>query len=177
MKRFEKLMRSAATIIILLAAAIPCTAGDSYRGRKSMGIYGGYATGSESAVAGIYFNYRFARSFILAPSADYVFRHSDEDGFNIDLNALVPFAVNSAGTVSLYPIGGIGYSAFNDRHSDILLRTTDDSRHRTDRFGLNVGGGAEWLVSPTLRLSFEGKWRWRTDYSTGLLTLSIGYMF
>lgn len=166
-----------ATVVLLVATVLPSFAGGTLRGRKSMGIYGGYATRSESGVAGIYFNYRFSQCFMLAPSADYVFRHIDEDGFNIDLNAFVPFAVNSAQTVSLYPIGGVGYSAINRRSGDSLMLTTADSRHRVDRFGLNVGTGAEWLVSPTLRLAFEGKWRWRTDYSSGLFTLSIGYVF
>ncbi len=71
----------------------------------------------------------------------------------------------------------MGYSSFNRRDIDHPERSSTDSRHRYDRLGINLGGGLEYFASPTLRLALEGKWRGRTDYSTGIIALSIGYRF
>lgn len=142
-----------------------------------MGLYGGYTTRNESAVAGLYFQYRFAKYFLLAPQADYAFRNKGEDAFTIDLNAHIPVALNATETVNFYPLAGVGYSVINRRRDDVLLRTTADNRHRTDRFGLNVGGGLEYFATPTLRLAAEARWRWRTDYSTAIISVAIGYRF
>ena len=161
-----KLSRWMATVVLLVATVLPSFAGGTLRGRKSMGIYGGYATRSESGVAGIYFNYRFSQCFMLAPSADYVFRHIDEDGFNIDLNAFVPFAVNSAQTVSLYPIGGVGYSAINRRSGSPHYRSPCSSRQSRRQYR------PRRPKSMTTRRRSNGS-RWRTGRGTSLPTGTI----
>lgn len=175
MTRIKTIIMSA--LVAAMASTIPASAASPYRGEKSMGIYAGYATRNESATAGIYFQYRFARCFRIAPSAGYDFRHKGEDVMTIDLDFHTPFALNQAGSVNIYPIAGVGYSSFNRRDIDHPERSSTDSRHRYDRLGINLGGGLEYFASPTLRLALEGKWRGRTDYSTGIIALSIGYRF
>lgn len=170
------------SVIIALLAAIalvaPADASSPYRGQKSMGLFGGYTTRNESADAGIFFQYRFAKSFRIAPSAGYDFRNRGEDAFTINLDFHMPFALNQEETVNFYPLAGVGYSVFSRKESESLLReAATDNRHRTDRFGTNLGGGIEYFASSTLRLAFEAQWRWRTDYSTGLFNVSIGYRF
>lgn len=174
----KTIFRIAAISAVLLAGcASSLHASDTYRGQKSMGLYGGFSTRNESGLAGIGFTYRFARCFTLAPSVDYTFRHKGEDNFNIDLNAHIPISVSSGDRVNIYPLAGVGYTSVSIRNRDHLLRTTNDNRHRADRFGLNIGGGVEWMATTSLRLALEGKWRWRSDYSTAPFTLGISYMF
>ncbi len=165
-------------IAMLFVSVIPLQAASPYRGQKTMGLYGGYMSRNESASAGIFFQYRFARSFRIAPSAGYDFRHNGQDAFSIDLDFHTPFSFGSNDAFSFYPIAGIGYSKICiDRVDNILARASVENRQRYDRLGVNLGGGVEYMVSPTLRLAFEAKWRERTDYSSGLFAVSIGYRF
>ncbi|MCM1028952.1 MAG: porin family protein [Pseudoflavonifractor sp.] len=178
MTSFKTFIQIPLIIIMMIAMSLPAAAeGNSVRGQKSMGLYGGYSTRAESGVAGLYFNYRFSQCFRLSPSADYTFRNRGEDAFNINLDAQVPLALDVAGRINFYPLAGVGYSVFNRKEKEMMLRKTTDNSHRTDRFGLNVGAGLEYFVSPTLRLALEGKWRWRTDFSTGIFNITIGYRF
>ena len=163
--------------IIVITAALPSVAADSYRGEKTMGIYGGYTTRNSSATAGIFFQYRFGKYLRIAPSAGYDFRNEGEDAFNIDLDIHVPVALNSRGSVNIYPIAGLGYANISRREDSRIARSSSDSRQSFDRFGVNLGGGLEYFASPTLRLALEGKWRGRHDYPTGIFSVSIGYRF
>lgn len=165
--------RTALTFIIILCSLIPLSA---QRGEKSAGIRAGYNSCTESAVAGIYFQYRFSEHIRIAPDIDYVFKHNNVDAFAFDCNMHFPFALGTSG-INLYPIGGISYSCWNIRHISPDLNNTDDVTTRSNKFGLNAGGGLEWYATPTLKVSAEGKYRWIDDFDSGVFSLSIGYIF
>lgn len=170
-------LRYAVVAIVGLLAYVTAYGSSPYRGQKSVGVYAGYVTRNESAAAGIYFQYRFARCFRIAPSAGYIFRHRGEDAFAIDLDFHAPFAVGGGDRVNIYPVAGIGYSGIGIKGEGADPRAAVDTRHRVDRIGINLGAGIECFASPTLRLALEGKWRGRSDYPTGIFTMSIGYRF
>lgn len=175
MTRLKYIIIAVATLVVSI---LPVRAASPYRGEKTMGLYGGYVSRNESASAGIFFQYRFARSFRIAPSAGYEFRHNGQDAVTIDLDFHTPFAIGGNDAVNIYPLAGVGYSKISVSGGDDLKRESRNSaRQRSDRLGINLGGGVEYFASPTLRLAFEAKWRGRTDYSTGLFSLSIGYRF
>lgn len=144
---------------------------------KTFGIYGGYTSRNESALAGVNFTYRFSRYVRIAPSADYTFRHHGDDAFDISLNYHAPFAVDATGRFNIYPVAGVGYSEWNRNYVDMTVRNNTDVRKRTDRFGINLGGGIEYFATPTMRISAEAIWRARKDFSSGIFTLSLGYVF
>ena len=170
MKLPTKIQRIATVALFAAASLLPAAAQAEGRGQKTFGIYGGYNTRNESALAGVRFTYRFAEHLRLAPSIDYTFRNNGNDAYNLSLDCHVPFALTPSGRLNVYPIAGIGYSEWS-RPSQ-----TDD-RERTGRLGLNVGGGVECFVTPTLRLAAEGAWRWRKDFPAGTITMSIAYVF
>lgn len=166
-------------ILITLAAVLAiCTSarGDGIeRGQKTFGVRAGYATVSRAPMAGIEFSYAFSPHFVLAPNIDYVFRHNNLDGllFNIDYNG--PWCLSHDGRLYFYHILGINYASWSTRETD--ESDTDDVTTRFNRVGLDFGAGFSLYVTPTLRLSLQGKFNWIKNYNTGLFNLGISYVF
>jgi hypothetical protein len=145
------------------------------KGEKSLGFRAGYTSSNRSAVAGMYFQYAFSSHFRLAPDVDYSFRHNGNDAFSINLNAHVPFGF-SQNRFAVYPLAGLNYTSWNIHHK-YDIDNNDDTKSRVDRLGLNVGAGIGYYAKPSLKLAFEGKYRCTRDYNSGVLTVSIGYVF
>lgn len=143
------------------------------RGEKTLGIRAGYNTRNESAMTGIYFQYRFSKHFRIAPNADYIFRHHGTDALSVNGNVHFPFALSPRWNI--YPLAGINFTMWNHRSEN--LENTDDVSTRSNKFGLNAGGGLEWYATPTLKIMLEGKYCWVKDFDTGAITLGIGYVF
>lgn len=150
------------------------TASAVEKGEKSVGVRAGYTTSNHSGVGGLYFTYAFSSRFRLAPDMDYSFRHNGSDAFSINLNAHVP-VTDPLARFTFYPLAGINYTSWNLH--DISTGDYDDVSTRTDRLGINIGAGASYAVTPTLRLGFESKFRWLRNYNSGVFTMSIGYVF
>ena len=173
-----------ATIIALLGLTSTMSAADITKGCKTFGVRTGYATLNRAPLAGIEFSYAFNRHFILAPSIDYVFRNDNLDGllFNIDYHG--PWQLTPSGRVYLYHILGINYASWS-RHEPTTTSETerdattdsDDVTTRTNRLGVDVGAGVAFYVTPTLRLSLQGKFNWVKDHNAGIFNLGISYAF
>lgn len=163
---------------ILVAAAVMLTSVSAFaieRGDKSVGIRAGYTTSNRSAVAGLYFQYAFSSRFRIAPDVDYSFRNRGQDAFSINLNGHFPITAPS-NRLTVYPLAGLNYTTWNF-HDDRTETRSNDVSTRTDRLGLNVGAGADYMMTPTLKLGAEAKFRWTRDYNSGVFTVSIGYLF
>ncbi len=143
---------------------------------KSVGLHGGYTTTHDAPVAGLYFQYRFSNHFRLSPSIDYYFRHKGTDAFTVNLNADFPFAVGNSGKFNIYPIAGVNLTSCNYR-TEAADKDSDDSTTRRNRLGFNVGGGAEYYITSTMKVAVEAKYDWVLHYDGGVFTASIGYLF
>lgn len=163
MKR--KFIIFATTLAFSLISLVPATA---YAREKSVGLRGGYTTRNETGIAGLYFQYRFIDKFRLAANIDYAFSHKNVDAYLFNIDGHVPF--NIAPRFELYPLAGFTFATFNHHNSD-------DSSSRTNRFGANVGAGAAFRVTPSLRLGFEAKYQYVKHFSAGVFAVSIGYIF
>ena len=165
-------------VSLMLMVMIGCFSNSTHaseKGEKSIGLRGGYATSNHSAVAGLYFQYAFSSRFRLAPDIMYTFRHNGTDAYSLNLNAHVPFALNNS-KIAIFPIAGINYTSWNISGGK-EIDENNDAKSRIDRLGLNLGGGVEYFVKPTLKLSLEAKYRALKDYGSGVFTVSIGYVF
>lgn len=166
-------------LFITLASALAltvCASGAGIeRGQKTFGLRAGYATVTHAPMAGIEFSYAFSPHFVLAPNIDYVFRHNRVDGllFNIDYNG--PWSLSHDGRLYFYHILGVNYASWSTRELD--EETSDDVTTRFNRVGLDFGAGLALYVTPTLRLSLQGKFNWIKNYNTGLFNLGISYVF
>lgn len=146
---------------------------------KTLGILAGYDTRNRSAEAGIFFQYRASRIVRIAPDLTYIARRKGTDALAINLNVHFPITVCNNSRFSLYPFAGINYTSWN-YHPGSVARATpdnDDVSRRDNRLGINLGGGFDYLVTPTLKLRFEGKWVGTRHRSSGDFAIGVGYVF
>lgn len=148
------------------------------KGEKTVGITAGYNTRNESAIAGLFFQYRINRLLRLAPDVTYIFRHNDVDGLALNGNIQMPLPVVTD-RVNFYPLAGINYTSWS-LHTDNLKPTIvdgDDVTNRVSKLGFNIGAGIDIYATSSLKLFVEGKYTAVKKYSTGSITLGIGYSF
>lgn len=167
----RNILRFITCLIVAIAVAAPCAT--RAQGNCSVGLRGGYTTANEAPIAGLGFQYRFVKYFRLSAAIDYYFRHQGVDAFAMNIDGHVPFAVSSR--VNIYPLAGFSLTSRNVKISDPT--GDDDSSNRNNRFGINAGGGAEYYVTPHLRLAVEAKYAYVKDFDGGVFTASIGYVF
>lgn len=163
------------SLAALLAFAAPVSGAGIERGQKTFGIRAGYATINHAPMAGIEFSYAFSPHFVLSPNVDYVFRNERLDAllFNIDYNG--PWCLSHDGRLYFYHILGLNYASWSTREPDV--ESSNDVTTRFNRIGLDFGAGFSFYVTPTLRLSLQGKFNWIKNYNTGLFNLGISYVF
>lgn len=166
----------AAAVTTLAVSAAPRMAADNiYRGEKTVGLSAGFHSYNTSAVAGIEFTYRFSEHFRLAPSVNYVFRHHNQDALSLNLHAEVPFQVGTR--CDIFPLAGFSYSSWNRhgalRHND----ETHDVGNRTTRFGIDVGAGVNYDLSPTLRIGLTAGYTIVKEYNGVIALGRIAYRF
>lgn len=161
----RKFITFATSLAFSLISIVPNSANAR---EKSVGLRGGYTTRNETGIAGLYFQYRFVDKFRLSANIDYAFSHRNVDAYLFNIDAHVPFTV--APRFEVYPLAGFTFATFNHHNSD-------DSSSRLNRFGANVGAGAGFKVTSSLRLGFEAKYQYVKDFSAGVFAVSIGYMF
>lgn len=170
-------------IIFVLVSAVSFMTGNMAKAsehEKTAGVTAGYTTRNNTAVAGIYFSYRFAPYYRLQPSIDYYFRHEDVDGFSFNLDSHFPIAIGKQKRCNFYPMAGFSYSTYSrflSPYNNMNANTGEDTSRRTNRIGLNAGAGTEWFVTPNMRLAIEAKCRLMKNYTGGVFTASIGYIF
>lgn len=168
------------TILLLSAFATQEMSAQLTKGQKSFGVKTGYITLNNTATAGIELQYAFNRHFVLAPSIDYVFHNEGLDGLLFNLDYHGPWQIDKKGRWYLYHIFGINYASWST-HSKAEPSAEgandDDVTTRFNRIGLNFGAGIDMYVSPSLKLSLQGKFNWIKDHNTGIFNLGISYVF
>lgn len=173
MKSLKLLLFSVAAILTIPSFNIKAADGHH---EKTLGILAGYDTRNNSGAAGIFFQYEAKRWLRIAPDLTYVTRRKGADALSLNLN--LHFPVGLASRVNVYPLAGVSYTSWNfHSHGLGSLPDGDDVTERLNKFGLNLGGGLELKVKPTLKLRLEGQWTGARHASTGDITLGIGYVF
>ena len=121
---------------------------------KTAGLLGGYTTRNSTAVAGIYFSYRFAPYYRVQTSIEYYFRKDGVDGFSFNIDNQFPIAIGAQKRCNFYPLAGFSYSTYSRFLSlaeNKSTNTGEDTSRRTNRLGLNAGAGMEWFITPNMR--------------------------
>ncbi len=167
--------RLIALIALALWLAMPFAA-NAQRGEKVFGVQTGYTSTNNSAIAGMFFQYSFSDHFRVSPEMGFVIRHEDLDAFTADINLHFPLSLNHSGdfTTQIYPIVGADLSSWTHHH---IINNDDDVSTRATKFGLNLGGGFQFLPSSTLKLKIEAKYTLMQTYSTFVASVGIGYVF
>ncbi len=162
--------------IIAIVAALCSAAPDAaaQRGEKTFGVKAGFVTYNSSPSAGIFFKYRFSSHFALAPNVDYVFRHQGYDAFLFNIDTHFPFTLGNP-KFEGFPIVGLSYTSWAFHHGDAHLE--DDATDRANRFGINIGLGFNYRVTPSLHINVQARYDGASHRHTGIFTAGISYCF
>jgi outer membrane protein X len=163
---------SLALAALMLNAPQKASASDHER---TFGVKTGYISRNQSAVAGLFFQYRFSEHFRLAPEASLAFRSNDKDGFLIDVNCHFPIA--KSGIMEFYPLAGLNYSSWSQHQTFDEQVGSKDVTNRVSRFGLNLGGGMDFKITSTLKVKLELDYTLVKANSAFRATVGIGYNF
>ena len=87
-----------------------------------------------------------------------------------DINANVHYLFPMASNIRVYPSAGLTYAKWSA-----------DAGHgwevSTSKFGLNLGGGAEFDISDNLMMNVELRYQLVSDFDQSLIHVGIAYMF
>ncbi len=170
--KIEKIIVTAAVVAALYSGT--GTAGaELRRGEKSFGPRVGYVSRNKTVAAGLQFEYAFSRHVRIAPEIDIAFRRNNADALAIGIDMHFPFSLAAADRFAVYPLAGVSYTSWGIHG----VEENKDVTTHENRFGINAGGGVEFRVTPSLKLSAEGKYIFMKDYGTAMATARIAYVF
>ena len=153
------------------------------KGISSVGVIIGHAVDSKALTVGADYRYNIQDKIRLAPSALYVTKNDYMSSLYINTDA--HYLARVTNEVTIYPIGGLGFSA--RRFEDFLdLDEIDDPRDIFDtktetkiRVGLNLGFGGEIRASKDIIIGAEFRYNLTTErfYDQAMLLARMAYYF
>lgn len=167
--------------VCLAMSAVVAQAGDCKFG-VGPGVF--YATQLKSMGVGVraqpYFDGNHIRSVC---SLNYFF---EKDGVSMfELNADAHYQFNITDKFHVYPLAGfvldwvhVNTSTKVDVPKGFEQYVEDNSESSTKSyFGVNIGGGIEYLVTPHIGVGIEGKYSYLYKIDQGVVGLYVNYIF
>ena len=154
---------------ILLALVALATAFGASAEAGDISVGGQFAYGSKNSMAGIgaqvqvepITNLRFAPEFI------YYFKNDNLSAYNVNVN--IHYIIPTSPTFAIYPLAGFSYANFR---ADALGVTTSE-----DRFGANIGMGAQYQIKEHLHFFTEERFQILKDWNQSVTCLGLKYTF
>ena len=152
-------------LALVLIAAMGCGYAAAQKG--VMGVGGNLLYGTEINMLGIGGKFQYGITNDIRGEASFNYYFSN-NGFHMwDINANAHYVFPIAEKFKAYPLAGL--TVVNKSYSDI-----DDS---ITRFGLNLGGGCEYDVTPNITVNFEFKYSIVSTIDQAVLGLGAVYKF
>ena len=155
-----------------------------YKGEKGVSSVGGilgYAVDNKSVTAGVDYRYNIEDRIRLAPSVLYTLKN--ENISTLYANADVHYLARITEKITLYPIGGIGLSAWSLSYKGLtgleeLLSPEKDSETKI-RLGLNLGFGGEIRVTRDVIAGAEFRYNLTNEriYDQAMILARAAYYF
>lgn len=153
--------------IILLALAITMGMGVAMAQKGQMAAGGNILYGSEinSIGLGAKFQYGILEKLRGEAGFNYYFPNN---GFHMwDLNLNAHYLFNIADKFSAYPLAGL----------TVVNKSYTDEDASITRFGLNLGGGCEYEVTPNMSVNAEFKYSIVSTIDQAVIALGAVYKF
>ncbi len=148
-----------------LLAIVVCTGAWAQKGQMAAGINLLYGSEVNSLGLGAKFQYGIFDNFRGEASFNYYFPNN---GFHMwDINANAHYLFPIANKFRAYPLAGL--TVVNKSYSD-----KDDS---VTRFGLNLGGGCEYDITPQIVLNAEFKYSIVSTIDQAVIGVGAVYKF
>lgn len=156
--------------LLVLASMMLIGAGTTFAQKGQHAIGGNIAYGSEieSLGIGVKYQYNITDQFRLEPSTTYFFGSNNWSMLDVNCNLHYLFPI--APSVTLYPLGGL---TFTNWSVDL-----DGGSLNKDKFGVNLGGGAEFALNRDWALNMELKYQILGDsFDQAVFNVGVVYKF
>ena len=162
-------------LILVMAAAMLTAHAES--GEWAVGGQVVYGTKAETAGIGLHVKNCLTDALRASLSSNYYFKHSGVTAFDVNLEANYLFGVGEK--VRVYPLAGVVLGIW---HADGVNVSYGGMNFGVDgqtntKFGANLGGGVDYLVSEHLGLNAEVKYQIISHASQVVFGIGASYRF
>lgn len=143
--------------------ALACVASvNAQKGDFSIGGQLNYASNEALIGLGANIQYELFNDFRISPEFIYYFENDGLSAFNCNLN--FHYLIHPGGNFILYPMAGFSFARFSGWGHD-------------NRFGANVGIGAEYRLNDHFRFYTEERFQILKDWNQSVTSLGVRYKF
>lgn len=151
-------------LILSLVALAGVFSMNAAQGEKAFGAQFNYASKHSMVGLGLNFQYEFVNNFRVEPEFIYYFESDHVSAFNVNLN--FHYLIRISNRFTLYPLAGFSYA-----------RVTPSGVDGFNRFGANVGVGAEYTINNHFSFYIEERFQILKDMNQSVTGLGFKYKF
>ncbi|MDH6311750.1 opacity protein-like surface antigen [Parabacteroides sp. PFB2-10] len=143
------------------------------KGQSSVGANVGYGFDSEHVSLGIDYRYSITDEVRIAPSITHFVKNNNLSAWNFDVNA--HYLVQLSDMFGFYPLAGLSLSLWKadlGRFEEFFQGNGNENR-----FGVNVGLGAEVYATQNITVGLEVKYHIIKDFDQALIAVRAAYVF
>lgn len=151
--------------LIMSVMALACVfTMSAEKGEKSIGAQFDYASKHSMVGLGLNFQYEFLNNVRIEPEFIYYFESDHITAFNVNLN--FHYLIHTSNKFAIYPLAGFSYARVNPEIGDGV-----------NRFGANVGVGAEYTINNRFAFYVEERFQILKDMNQSVTCLGVKYKF
>ena len=151
-------------LLLSLVALAGVFSMNAAQGEKAFGGQFSYASKHSMVGLGLNFQYEFVDNFRIEPEFIYYFESDHVSAFNVNLN--LNYLIRTSSKFAIYPIAGFSYA-----------RVTPEIGDGVNRFGANVGVGAEYTINNHFGFYVEERFQILKDMNQSVTCLGVKYKF
>lgn len=164
-------------VLLTLACAMTSLFASAQAKTAAVGLNLNYGTEIESLGLGVKGSYCFTDHIRGEASFNYFF---PKDHFTMwEINANAHYLFNIGDKFKVYPLVGLTYvhGHWSNKYSVGGGGDFGDDGYNTGKFGVNLGGGAQYDLTDNLMLNFEVKYSLVSDLDQCVISLGAAYKF
>ena len=171
----KKILAFVCTILLGITAA----SAQVNQGDVAAGINLNYGSGIENIGLGAKFQYTIINHLRAEVGFNYFFKKNYESMWDANLNAHYLINVYQD-RLYLYPIVGLNFSSLSFDEKGFLKEYGIDPNVKHEdinRFGMNLGAGAEYRITEKIGISLEYRHTILKDIDQGVVSIGANYKF
>ena len=141
------------------------------KGRQAIGFGLSYGTEIESIGLGLKYQYNITNPIRLEPSLNYFIENDNVSMLDVNMNLHYLCPVGRSVKFDL----GDGFDI--DVDGDHIHIDKDDDHHNECRVGVNIGGGADFVLTSNWIMNFELRYQLVSDFDQAVFNLGFAYRF
>ncbi len=134
------------------------------QGEKAFGAQFNYASKHSMVGLGLNFHYEFINNVRVEPEFIYYFKSDGIDAYNLNLN--FNYLIRTSRSFAIYPLAGFSYARISPEIGDGV-----------NRFGANVGLGANYTINNHFAFYVEQRFQILKDMNQSVTGLGVKYSF